>query len=182
MGVGALQRPAWLQSAYGRQPPGPAHFEIVVFTGEDRLGADGYGNVESMPNVDAGKAGRSYTDYFYRLGIQRKVRTDRRRRTSKFALPKSITDDRYGSTPAPVIVRGNNAAQQRTHSERAKVIAGHPDAVGRPRSAAFRQIELRIAPGEDAGERLLMVADLLPDRVGHARIAIREVPAATFSG
>src|SRR5205814_2619662 len=53
-----------------------------------------------------------------------------------------------------------------------------PEALRRPRLAARREIEAGAAPGEDVREDLLAIAHLLPQRVGEARRAARELSGA----
>ena len=57
-------------------------------------------------------------------------------------------------------------------------IAADPQATGVARLAARRQVEGGAAPDERAGERLLLIADPLPQRVGQVRPAARELPGA----
>src|SRR6266851_3575618 len=82
------------------------------------------------------------------------------------ALPKIVGQDSRGRAAAPVIIRRKCTSQNGPDSEGMKKVATDHTAVGAAHLTARCQIEPMRAPGEDAGKHVLMVANLLPDRVG----------------
>ena len=53
-----------------------------------------------------------------------------------------------------------------------KEVAAHPEPVRIVNGSALRQVKAIIAPNEDPGENILLVAHLFPDRIGKLRVAI----------
>src|SRR5947209_7692964 len=62
--------------------------------------------------------------------------------------------------------------------ERREESAAHPQPARKPQLATVREIEVVRAPGKDAGESLLLVADLLPERIGERGAASAETAGA----
>src|SRR5579864_7197263 len=91
-------------------------------------------------------------------------------------MPETIADDcARRRTSARVIGGSEQAAGDRLDTQHAKKIAAHPQATSVARFAAGGQVEPGATPGKNAGESLLMIADLFPERVGQVRVAAGEV-------
>src|SRR5438270_1198255 len=74
-----------------------------------------------------------------------------------------------------IIVVAHQTSQQRPHIERLKKISAHPKPLRVMRLPSGCQIEALIAPSEDARKSLLVIADLLPLRVGEVGMPVREI-------
>jgi hypothetical protein len=84
-------------------------------------------------------------------------------------LPEAVADHRDRSgVPAAVeiVIRREDAAAHGGHAEDAEEIAADPQAFREMALAARGQIEAVRAEGQGSGEGLLVIAHLLPDRVG----------------
>src|SRR6202047_4591016 len=95
-------------------------------------------------------------------------------RPGVFALPKGVADyGGRGAAAAAVIVCGQGAAAERADFQRLEKIAADPDALGVACFATAGQVELSFArrPCKHAGKNSLMIADLLPLRVGNIGVA-----------
>ena len=78
------------------------------------------------------------------------------------ALPESIAEDGHGGggAAAPVVIRGEHAADPGWHSQGTEIIAAHVQALDRPFFAAAGKVEGVLIVGERGGENVLAVADL----------------------
>src|SRR5262245_52544338 len=86
-----------------------------------------------------------------------------------------MADDDARCTAAAAIVAGTDQPPgRRAHAERVEERPADPNPVHRTRLPAAREIEGGRAPGKQRGKSMGFVADALPERVGHARIAAGE--------
>jgi hypothetical protein len=99
-------------------------------------------------------------------GVTPTLRSDCGIASPQLALPEAVADDGVGSATRPVVARLQQAAPRGHDTERVERVAAHPRAAHQvPRVAlAHLHVEPR-RPGEDAREGLLVVSDLLPERI-----------------
>src|SRR5262249_30819327 len=87
-------------------------------------------------------------------------------------LPERITDHRARSTATGyVVLNRKQSTQKRFDPKHIEVIATDPKTVCITAFAAGGEIEALIAPGEYTRECLLVVANLLPQGIGHTGMA-----------
>jgi hypothetical protein len=152
---------------------------VAVLSIDPRFRAGWNRDIKAAADLYAEELGRCDAHDFHWTAVQRQLLPDRLRVSGELALPERIADHRSRRTASPpVIFIGNHAAHQRLDSQCLEKVAAHPQALRISRLAARGQIESRVAPSEDAGKRLLMIADLLPLRIGKIRPTIGEVARA----
>src|SRR4029077_13836708 len=87
------------------------------------------------------------------------------------ALPEGIAD--HGArqaTTAAIVGSGEYAGHPGPHTEYLEKIAADEKALSKPTFAAGSEAETITAPGENAGEHVLLVVEFFPDRIGQNRI------------
>src|SRR5262245_23698367 len=93
MRVGALHRPARLQSSHDRQPPRCWHWSAALLVFRDQLvGAQWNRYVEGAPNLHAKKSRRSDADHRESVTIQTDCSANHLSVPAKLALPESIAE------------------------------------------------------------------------------------------
>src|SRR5262245_66493849 len=106
------------------------------------------------------------------MAVERNRAADGRGRSTVLALPERVADHRSRRPAAAhVVLPGEHAPGDGGHAEDVEELAAHPESLDGTRLPAARQIEPRGPPGEHTRERLVSVADLLPDGVRHLRAA-----------
>src|SRR5215831_4158285 len=109
---------------------------------------------------------RGDADHLERMAIERDGPAYRTGGAPVTRLPEVVAEHCKGRAAAVIVGRHQKSACGRAQSQRAEQVAADEEAVDIPHRTAARQIESFRAPGEGAGEYILMVADLFPDRVG----------------
>src|SRR5258708_19683052 len=149
---------------------------VTVLAVDQRLRADRNGYIEIPAHFHAEKFGRRNPHNLNGTPIQRHPLSQHLRIAAKFPLPKRVADHRSGrSTSWNVVIFANQAAHQRPHAQRLEKLTDAPKGLRKTGFAANRQIKAAVAPGKDAGEGLLMLANLLPQRIGEVWMSIREI-------
>ena len=167
---GALDRPARLQTSADRQPPRRPRIEPSIGALIRRIGANRDGDVECATDLETEEAGGRDANHFGRMGIERDGPPECGSLATELALPERITDDGAGrATAAPVVSGREEPAERRLNAEHVEEIAAHPQCPRIPHLSARREVERAIAPGEDAGQRLLFGTKAFPDRIRDRR-------------
>ena len=99
-------------------------------------------------------------------------------RTAVTPLPEAIADDGdgpSGAPSAPVILRGDRAADQSRDTQDLEEPPARPDPVDHLGLATLREIEPAGGPRGGAGNEVLVRAHLLPYRIGERRIVVTEL-------
>jgi len=136
---------------------------------QDRLAPDGDGYVVGRIHIQAREPGRCHADDDKRVAIQTDGLAHDIGIAREMPLPKAVTDyrDRSGVAAAvEVVIRREDAAAHGWDPEDAEIIAADPQAFGEMALSALGQVEAGAAKGQSPREGLLVVADLLPDRIG----------------
>ena len=91
---------------------------------------------------------------------------------AELALPQCVTDDGGAAAAAwPIVFMVDGTAERRRHSQHAKEIARDKERLDVADLTLRRQIHARVGEGEQRGKRLLVRADLVPERQGYLPIA-----------
>src|SRR5947209_10669470 len=86
--------------------------------------------------------------------------------TTVLSLPERVTQDRNGRTTVPLVIGwSEQAAQNRSFAQYIKKIARGIDNLRQLGLAAVVEVELVVAPREDARESLLPISDLFELRI-----------------
>jgi hypothetical protein len=169
----------------GRAVDRPAGLAPLVVVVQERLGTDRQRDVEAAPHFDPVESTRGDADDDGPMTRERDRLPDGRRVSRVRALPERVAQHGARFAPAGVVGGAEQAARGGANAEDVEEPAAHPEAVGRvvsrvgrrARSGVCREIEFRRAPRERARERLLAVADRLPDRVRDGDVPAVEVAA-----
>src|SRR5205823_795807 len=97
---------------------------------------------------------------------------------AEIALPERVAHHRTRRAAAPIVLGGEEAPRFGADAERREVVAAHPQPARQPQLAAVREVEAGRSPGEDAGEALLTIADLLPQGTREIGAASTEIAGA----
>ena len=162
-------RLAWREPSEYGQPPVAAPIERALLAADDRLGAERRRDVEGAADLHAAEIALRDADDRERVSVELNRFADHVRAAAVFALPESITEDRdrpIRTAAAPIIVGREQAANLRRDAERVEEAAADEEPLRVARLAAGIQVEARVAVGADADQHLLVIADVLPLRVG----------------
>ena len=112
------------------------------------------------------------------MSLDGQGRANRRRRPAELALPERMAQhDPRRRAPAHVVRLGEHAAGRGPDAEHAEEAPADPQAVfGEARLPRRREIERRVSPRQHAGERLLIRAHGLPQRIRDVRVPSGVVP------
>src|SRR5215471_15171077 len=172
MSRGRLHGRLRLEPAHYRQPPPISLVEGVAFGLEAGLGTDRDSDTEAPSYFHAKEIRRRHADDGNWMTIQQQCFTNCVWAAPEFPLPERITDHRARSTATRhVVLNGKQPPQIRFDAKYVEVITTDPKTVCIAAFAAGSEIEALIAPGENTGECLLTVANLLPQRIGHSGVA-----------
>src|SRR5262249_12359481 len=147
------------------QPPPRAPFKSQVVTVKDRACAYGDGDVEPAAYLHSEETWSTHSDDLKRMPVDRYCAADSTGSAPEVRLPEAITQHGLSRTTALVVRRHKKTAGSGTNTERIKVVAAGEYAVGRIHLAALSQIEARQTPSERLGENILMIEELLPQRI-----------------
>ena len=128
--------------------------------------ADGNSHVEPGTYFHAEEARRRHSNHLERDAVQCDLATDGTGRSAVMAFPESMTDHRPRRATALVVGGRKQAAGHRVDPQSPKEIAAHPDAIHHARHSRPGEVERIGTPREGAGENVLAVAHLLPQRIG----------------
>src|SRR5262249_29485791 len=100
---------------------------------------------------------------------------------AEMTLPQRVAQDRTGARAAlPVVIRREQPATLGADSERPEAVAADPQQPHESPALAIAECSRTVGPREETVERLLSIAHLLEQRIGHvrrvtidARIAVR---------
>ncbi len=158
------------------QPPVMPFRCMAILAVDQRLRTCWNGHIEIPANFHAEEFGRRHPHHLDRTPIQRDPLPQHLRIAAKFTLPKRIADHRPGRSASwNVVIVANQATHQRPHAQRLEKLAGHPQSLRITGLAANRQIKATVAPGENSREGLLMLANLLPLRIGEVRTPVGKI-------
>ena len=110
MSCGFFERPARLQTAHEREPPGGSSLEPIVCTEKNCFRGNWDRHIERPANFEPEKTGRCNANDFNRVTIQREFPADYRTVTPELPLPKRKTDDCLCQAVAALIVCGRKDA------------------------------------------------------------------------
>ena len=148
----------------------------------DGLGAERRRHIEGATNLHAAEVTIGDADDREDVAIERDRFADGVGAAAEFALPETVTQHRDGPirpTAAPVIAGREGPAEMRGHAERVEESAADEQALRGSRFATRAQVETGVAVRGDAHQDVLMIADVLPLRIGQrvgvtARIRVAE--------
>ena len=144
---------------------------------QHRLRAHRYRYVEAPPHIHAKEVRRRYADHFHRFVVEHQFAAQRRA-AAKLLLPEAIADHRARQpAAAAVILSGKDPPLDRPHAKQAEEISAHPQAPGETSVAARIPAEIGLPPCGNLREALVVLAQLLPDRVRHHRYPLETLPA-----
>jgi len=160
---GFCLRPARFEACDGGQPPPVPAIEDAALPQDQRLGAEGNSYVKGTAHFHAEEAGRSHAHDLEGVALEPKRAADGGGLCSILALPERVADhSARGATAVLVAGCAKKASPHRLHSEHIEEISTYVH-TARPACLTTRcQIERCVAPGEDAGKSLLLVAYLFP--------------------
>ena len=163
-----------------RQPPVAAAIERALRAADDRLGAERRRDVEGAADLHAAEIALRDADDRERVAVERDRFADHIGAAAVFALPESVTQDRdrsVGPAAAPVVVGGEQSGR----------CAACTPSVSKKRPLTNRPCALRVSPpafrlkrglpyARDADQDVLVIADVLPLRVGQRGVGDQRMP------
>src|SRR5437016_14338884 len=99
------------------------------------------------------------------MATKREIAAYRAFRRSVVFLPEGIAQHSYSRATTIVVRSRYQASGSWAKPQSVKEIAAHPHAVNQVHFAALREIETVLAPSENVRENILLIAQLLPQRV-----------------
>src|ERR1700735_4523932 len=163
--VGLFAGLAGSLAGHDAQPPRCAFVEKRILVVDDGLSANRDRHVEASAHIGAEEIGRRYANHRKGMAVELNLRADRASRAAVMLLPESVAQDRRAATSARVVGRVEKPAEQRLNSERREISPAGVEPVEVLNFSAVGEIELLGKPGQNAGENILVVAQLLPNRV-----------------
>ena len=167
--LGLFLRLSGRQPSENRQPPVAAPIERAFLAANDRLGAERRRDVEGAADLQAEEIAVRDADDRERVAVEVNRFSDHVRAAAILALPEAVTEDRHRSirsAAAPVIVGREETPDVRRYAERVEEPPADEEALRVARLAAGVQVEARVAVGADADQHRLVIADVLPLRIG----------------
>ncbi len=146
--------------------PQPAHYGNVENVASKLLrSTQRLRDVERISDGHTEKPRRCHADDIDELEVDTQARRGSQLAAPHLPLPEVVTDDggrrRAGRR---FICHLNQSTTVRLHAKAGEELPADGDAVGRSQFASLTDTRLTRAPREESGERLLMVAKLLPHR------------------
>ena len=113
--------------------------------------------------------------------VNRKLLADGRGFPSQLPLPERITQYCAGGTTAPFVIGSvEHSSQDGANTQRVEEIAAHPKAAYQVDLTPRSQIEVVRGPCEDGGKGLMIVPDLLPNRIGERGVPVEKASHAAL--
>src|SRR5580704_16283396 len=81
-----------------------------------------------------------------------------------------------------IVFRGEQTTDDRANAKHVEKLTAHPQARNGANFTFGRQVERGVRPGEYAGEPLLALSYLLPDRVSHRVLSLNAASCPTHVG
>src|ERR1044072_3774183 len=108
---------------------------------------------------------------------ERELPPDDARLPTILALPELVADDQSRLAAAPLVVCcREEAAPRGLHTQRMEKVAAHVKHPSRTNFTARSEIDAVRTPGKDSREGLLVLSNLLPNRIGDRRRAADAAP------
>src|SRR5262249_7844213 len=132
-----------------------------------RLRAYGHGNVKVVAHGHPGEVRRRDADDIHDLVVEPQL-LPQRRAAAEFLLPEAIADHcARQSAAAPIVLYGEDAPGERPDAQDTEELTAYVQAIHKTSIAARVARETDVVPGSDSGEALMVLAELLPDRIGY---------------
>ncbi len=131
-------------------------------------------DVERITDSHAEKSGRHHADDIDELEVHPETRAGTQLATSHLPLPVIMAEDghRRGAR-SRFICRLNQSTTIRLDTEAREEFPTHRDAASGSQITSLADPNLASTPGKHSGQRLLMVAQLLPDGACHPAVRVR---------
>ncbi len=168
--------PCGVEPANDRKPPLGARIQNAPRF-KVRLRAYRYGHVEVAANGHPEEVRRRDADDLHRLVVKPQLLAQRPA-TAELPLPEAIANDcARQSAAGPVVLRREDSPGNRPDPQDAEELAAYVEAIHKTGVAARITGETDVAPRSDSGEARVIVAQLLPDKIGYHWIAAEKAPA-----
>ena len=156
-------RPTRAETAHRSQPERVPRLQQAGAPG--RQDAERHEDVDPTPDFDTEEGRRRHPDHRDLSTTHTECLADDGIAPREVAEPKGVADDGDGVAPRAVVAWSEHTAAVRDDAQGREGVSTHPRALDRASRTLLTDRHLRGCPSEDTGQSLLVIADLLPDRV-----------------